>query len=429
MVVAIVFALAGILCAGTGGKAAGSALVTSEVVLAKEQDTYLEVRHIVLRGSNREIGRALGNLAKNAYGIKLVRYAAPVYAEAHRLYLKKNYPILLDRAAGVAEAYGVAPADNTCVTSELPYDIAPFSCSGLFVPPACSENGHIIYGHNVDFYIATLREMLGMKAVPGERKMYSRTFVMELYPDEGYSSLVIGSLDLMNGFQSGINSEGLLVAMLADNDSAKSLETNPDGDDSGGLSMLQLNRLVLDTCATIEEAKIVILNNKLAIGFEPGHVLIGDRYGKCFIYEVSAKDLSARFVDGSGKPMIITNHAVHKHPDVDKFPSFDPKATYNSFYRYLVLYKFLQDHPGKLAFDDVRNALVRTYGNTHDADEGAAAPLPLRTLYPMVYDISERTLDVKFYLKDGDLDPGTGKPVLVFSKPFTFTLKEKRNLK
>jgi hypothetical protein len=56
-------------------------------------------------------------------------------------------------------------------------------------------------------------------------------------------------------------------------------------------------------------------------------------------------------------------------------------------------------------------------------DEGAALPTPCRTLWTVVYDINERTLELKFYLKDGETDPQTGDPTLIFSKPFKFKLK------
>jgi len=99
---------------------ANPTIVTDEVLVAKESDTYLEVRHIVLRGTNEEIGKALGDIAQEWLGIKkLVHYAGPVYAEARRQYMKKNFPILLERMKGVAKSYGLSPTDNTYATSGL----------------------------------------------------------------------------------------------------------------------------------------------------------------------------------------------------------------------------------------------------------------------------------------------------------------------
>ncbi|MBN2688197.1 MAG: linear amide C-N hydrolase [Deltaproteobacteria bacterium] len=397
-------------------------VVTNEVILPKEPGTYMEVRHIVLRGTNEEIGKALGDIAREWLDVKLGRYASPVYAKARRLYMAKNYPILLDRMKGVAESYNLSPADDTYVTSYLVYDLAPLACSALYFPAGFTTSGHILLAHNMDFYITTLREMLGMKRVDGEHDLFSRNFIMELYPDKGYASLVVGALDLMNGFQSGMNSEGLIVAMLADNNAPANKTPSPRGDATGGLNVLQVARLILDTCATVDEARIAILNNKLTLGFEPAHFLIGDKSGKSFIYETSSKDFTDHFTGNDGKPQIMTNHSVYLYPDVNGFPSYSPRATYNSFYRYRALNDFLQKHRGKISRDDAWRALHSVYAHTVDADEGAAFPIPCRTLCPMVYDIDERSLEVKFYLKDGPTDPSTGDPKLIFSKIFRFKL-------
>ncbi len=398
-------------------------VVTNKVILTKKTGTYMEVRHIVLRGTNEEIGKALGGIAQEWLGVKLGRYAAPIYAKARRLYMEKNYPFLLDRMKGVAKSYNLSPADDTYVPSYLVYDLAPLACSAIYFPASSTTNGHVLLAHNMDFYITTLRVMFGMKSVEGEHNLFSRNFIMELYPDKGYPSLVVGALDLMNGFQSGMNSEGLIVAMLADNDAPANKTPSPLGDNTGGLNILQMARLILDTCATVEEARIAILNNKLTLGFEPAHFLIGDRSGKSFIYETSSRDFTDHFTGNNGKPQIMTNHSVHLYRDVNKFPSYSPKATYNSFYRYRTLYDFLRKHRGKISPDDAKRALSSVYAHTVDADEGAAFPIPCRTFCPMVYDIDEHSLEVKFYLKDGPIDPKTGDPTLIFSRPFKFKLK------
>ena len=405
------------------GQTSSPVIVTNELVVAKEPGTYMEVRHLVLRGSNEEIGKALGDIAQEWLDIKLGRYAAPVYAKARRLYMEKNYPILLERMKGVARSYGISSTDNTYVTSSLYYDIAPFACSSIYFPASSTTNGHALFSQNMDFYITTMREMIGMKPVEGEHDLYSRNFVMELYPDKGYPSIVIGALDLLNGAHSGMNSEGLIVAMLVDHDAPASDKTFSLGDDSGGLNILQLVRLLLDTCSSVEEAKLVLLNNKLTAGFEPTHLQICDRFDNSFIFETSSKDFSDHFTNNKGKPQIMTNHAVYLYPDVNEFPEYSPKATYNTFYRYRALYDYLQEHQGKFSADDAKKAMSRVYAHTHDVDEGAAYPTPCRTLWAVLYDINEHSLELKCYLKDGETDPRTGDPTLIFSKPFKFKLK------
>jgi len=417
---------------GTGAlaKNADPTIVTNEVLVAKEPDTYLEVRHIVLRGTNEEIGKALGEIAQEWLGInELGTYAGPIYAEARRQYMEKNYPILFERMKGVAKSYGLSPTDNTCVTSGLYYDIsiAPAGCSALFFPAGSTTNGHNLLGHNVDFHTATMREMMGLERIEGDHNLYSRDFVLELYPDKGYPSIVVGALDLLNGFQGGMNSEGLIVALLEDDLGTPSTDVNPLGDDVGGLNMLQLDRLILETCATVEEAKVVILNNKLVAGFLPGHLQICDRSGKAFIFDISPNDFSYHFTENNGQPQVITNHSIFLHPDISNFPPYSPKGTYNTFYRYVKLDDYVKGHQGKFSPADVKEAMSLVYAHTTDIAERSVGPLPHRTLWTMLYDIDERSVEVVFYLKDGPTDPATGDPSLVFTEPFRFKLTETGN--
>ena len=61
----------------------------------------LEVRHVVLKGTNEEIGRALATIAKERF-VKPVPSTDRLRTRAQRRYLERNYPILLDRMHGVA---------------------------------------------------------------------------------------------------------------------------------------------------------------------------------------------------------------------------------------------------------------------------------------------------------------------------------------
>jgi hypothetical protein len=402
-----------------------SAIVTDKIIVPKLPDTYMEVRHIVLRGTNEEIGKALGDIGQQWLGIKkLLPFAAPIYAKARRNYMQRNYPILLDRMNGVAKSYGLSPTDNTYVTSGLYYDIAPFACSAVFFPSNFTTNGHNLIGHNVDFHTATMREMIGMKKVEGEHNLYSRNFVMEFYPDKGYPSIVIGAIDLLNGFQGGMNSKGLIVTMLEDDLATPNTHANPVGDDVGGLNMLQLCRLILDTCATVDEARTAILNNKLIVAFLPAHLQIADLSGKSFIFDTAPGDLSYHYTENDGKPQVITNHAVFLYPDTKKFPTYTSKGTYNTFYRYVQLSNYVKNHQGKFSPANVNEAMSLAYAHTTDIAERSVGPLPHRTLWNVLYDINERSLEVKFYLKDGPIDPSTGDPSLVFTEPLKFKLKK-----
>src|SRR4051812_14570794 len=83
-----------------------------ERVIAGGPKDFLEARHLVLRGTNEEIGRALANIARERYGAKPETSTDRLRTRAQRRYFEKNYPILHDRMRGVAAAFGKRVDDD-----------------------------------------------------------------------------------------------------------------------------------------------------------------------------------------------------------------------------------------------------------------------------------------------------------------------------
>ena len=398
-------------------------IVKNEVILPKHDDTYQEVRHIVLKGSDVEIGKALGDMARLEYRVsEPFPYADAIYARAHREYIKDNYPILFERMKGVARSYGLAEDDESHNTSCLLYFLTKPGCSVVFFPPEFTTTGHPLGSRTTEFYTATFSEFIGAGEQPNSPYLFSRNYIMELYPDGGYASLVAGSLELLSGITDGINSEGLTVSLLSDNN--LQTVTSVDLTRPAGLLDQQLARLLLDTCATVEEAKVAILRNKFYMMFDASHLLVSDASGRSFVAELSEKDFSIHFTDNDGKPQIMTNHSVWEYPDVSTFPDAPADARYNTFNRYRVLDRYLKGHEGKFTPEDAFYAISLVYANTDDSSEGAAFDLPCRTLWPVLSDCHDRSFNMRFYLKDGEADPVNG-PSLVMSEPFEFKLKPK----
>src|SRR4030095_11163864 len=75
---------------------ASDPVVQKDQVIAGGPDASLEVRHLVLRGTNEQIGRALAEIGKESYGVRLDR-RDPLQVRAQRTFLERNYPILLAR--------------------------------------------------------------------------------------------------------------------------------------------------------------------------------------------------------------------------------------------------------------------------------------------------------------------------------------------
>ena len=193
----------------------------SEEVIARGPDDYLEARHVVLRGTNREIGRAIGNIAYSVFDSKPLGQTNPIRAKESRSYFHDFYPIHEQRILGAADVYGIAEDDATFIA--LPYLLPLPGCSVAFVPPAKAANGIGLVSRNLDFPLefgAALpgADRLSGSVRPSGVRTGSRPYLFEVYPDQGYPSLYFTMYDLF-ACCDGINAEGLVVAMLADDES------------------------------------------------------------------------------------------------------------------------------------------------------------------------------------------------------------------
>src|SRR5215471_3916509 len=92
--------------------ASPSDVVQVDRVIAGGPDKSLEVRHLVLRGTNEQIGKALAELAIARYKARLEPAPDPEQARAMRKFLERNDPILFDRMRGVAAAFGKSIDDD-----------------------------------------------------------------------------------------------------------------------------------------------------------------------------------------------------------------------------------------------------------------------------------------------------------------------------
>ena len=158
-----------------------------------------------------------------------------------------------------------------------------------------------------------------MKAMMGE------PYIMEWHPaDGGYASWTIHVNDVLGGAFDGINSAGLAVALMADEEAMGELY-EPQGEfvRAVGVGELQIVRLLLDTCATVEEAKQTLLSIKHYYQYVPCHYMIADASGNSFIYENSTGRNQSIILDGAKKPQVCTNHQVYKQKISDS-PELTP---------------------------------------------------------------------------------------------------------
>jgi hypothetical protein len=394
---------------------------TETVVMPRGEGEFVTVRHMVIGGSNQAIGKKIAEIARERYGVRLSKNPDPIYGRARLAYMERNYPILFERMKGVAAVFGVDAADGAVDFSSLPYNFGPpTSCSMICFPGSSTDTGNGLVVRSMDYSNGTLSEMLGQKPAPGEKDIFAEPYVMEVYPDKGYPSLYMSCADMLSGAWDGMNSEGLCVFGLVDLGRPKNRVVT-SGTRVIGLHPPQIMRLLLDTCANVEEAKVVMLQNRIYDVAQGIHYLVSDRHGNSFIFEVNHLDQQAYITDNGGKPQVLTNSPVWALPPPGEYPKkFEDE--YDSLYRYQVLQNLLKGHKGKYTFSFMVRANEKVFPRKVTHNLGGPAMM-LRPVWQVVYDQTRLAMKIRFWLKDGETD-AEGRADLVMSEWLDFSLSK-----
>lgn len=225
--------------------------VDERIVAGGGDGDDLVVHHLVLRGSNRSIGRHLGELVRARYGVPELPVADPAPCPRERL-----------------------------------------RASAAFVPPSTAGAGHPLVSRTSESAgpVGRLR--------PGEPPSAGQPYVIELHPDEGYPSIAVCAYDLQGAALDGVNAEGLVAVAIGDLGAA----ARPPG----GPGALQVVRWLLDRCASAAEARRAILAGDVEPSGPPARWLVADRHGLAFLLEVSA-DGALRWTDAGGRPLEVAS--------------------------------------------------------------------------------------------------------------------------
>jgi hypothetical protein len=354
------------------------ALRVDERIVAGDEADEMLVHHLVLRGSNRAIGRHLGELVRARYGVRPPPAEDPLRVRVQREWLRRNAPAQFERMRGAADALGVDVSDDAYDVTRLGTPPSAAACSAVFLPPRRTTSGHPLVSRAFD--------LAGPLAPPraGEAPAASRPYALELHPDDGHASLALCAFDLLGAALDGVNSEGLVVAVASDAEAdPRALE--PAGA-SVGLDELQVVRHLLDVCATALDAREELLATKHYYAARPAHWLVADRHGDAFVFEISAGRNRAHVIDAEGRPLVVTNHLLHRHPPDDPPPRLpDPAGTFARWRAFAAGVAEMRP------LDAVR---LRTIAAAACAAPAAA---PLRTLWHGVYDPVDRSLSAEFF--------------------------------
>jgi len=405
------------------------AILKDEIIIPMENGTVMEWRHIILKGNNTQIGIALGEIAQIDYGAKSLKsYADPVYGKARQVYMARNYPIMRDRMKGIAISYGLSQDDSTFDTTTLIYDTGSMACSMVYFPPLTTSNGHAIASRNMDWFLVPMGVYLDKTENETGKEMFARNFLIEIYPDQGYSTMAVGGMDL-NSVIDGLNCEGLGISLLEDEGMEPVQEVPVAGDKNSGIMSTQMTRLVLETCRNVEEAKAAFLANKEFLPMAGIHYMVYDSQGNSTIVEWNKTDGNLCFTDGSSiKPNIMTNHPIYKYSkyslddlyeEMNLLSYFDP---YDTFNRYITLCNIISSHEGKFSDEDAAEVLGSVEANTIALAEGAIRPLPINTIWNAILDLTDSSLKMKFFIKKGPNESATSEETLISTPYLIFSM-------
>jgi predicted choloylglycine hydrolase len=211
--------------------------------------------------------------------------------------------------------------------------------------------------------------------------------VVETQPTNGGPScLFVCAYELLGGCIDGVNEHGLVVALLADDET---VDRDPTLAPAVGLNEIQLLRFVLETCADTGEAREALLAAKQHYMFLPCHYLVADAGGDSFVWERTAN--AEHIVEGRGDVQVVTNHLLSRWPSLEDLPADDgPSATYARARRLTAAVAARSD---PLSTADIKSA----HACVSREDPSAV----VRTVWHGVYDAADRSLEVSFYLGEG----------------------------
>lgn len=359
--------------------------VHTEIVAGGETD-FLAVRALTASGSEREIGRALAERARQGFGWTPAP-ADPVKARARNAWFARYWPQHLERIRGVAQALDLdAEQVYLDCLSGLPTGSA---CSATYYPPASTADGRPVFGRNYDFFTTSATDLFAMlvgepASGGSEPPLASRPHVLVSHPDDGPATVVLTMNDL-DGCMEGINEHGLAVALLIAD--AESASAPAHAGPQVGLNPVQLPRFLLDTCATAAQALDALYAAKQYDMGPALHYLVGDRHGDAFVWERGPGGAEYA-VRADAAALCVTNHPLHRPTD-----AVDNPETLLTHHRYRTV---AQRSAGTgLSATSLRDAL-----DAARVDARSDTRYPVRTLWRTVFDLDRATMATRFYLGD-----------------------------
>lgn len=367
-----------------------------ESIVCGGRGDFMEVRRIVLRCPERQAGQVLARIARHRLGVQVKPWKNPESTREQREWMRVNWPSHHERMQGVADVYDLNPNDDRFELSFLFYFWDGPGCSNVYYPPNRTATGHGTLSRNYDFSTGTIFELFGKAPPPGAPMAASRPFLIESRPEKGYASLCTTSNELLGGCMDGVNEHGLTVALLSLPEVLVGPGTyRPRRRNGVGLLEVHVPRFLLETCSTAEEARHALAEVPQFYLTVPCLYLIADRHGDAFVWSHAARPDRPVRIDGiPGKPLTITNH-------VPELVIADVPPRTESIERLAKLCAAVDTAGVRPDLASIRRAAECVAATQPPGAGQYRASKPARTLWHAFYDLEERSLEIDFYLGEG----------------------------
>ena len=353
----------------------------------------IHLSHVVIEGTNEEIGYELGCLAKNVHKISKYSGVSREVIENQYAYLKANYPEHYARMHGIAKAYGRRLDDPEFDFSFFGKVPGGTSCSAVYYPPALTATGHGRLSRNLDFSIPC---NIDEPSFP-----FKNTYLLELHPDTAYPSISLFCFEVFGLALEGINSEGLTVIHLADKDTMFHHGNLASKATARGFNEFLPIQYLLDTCATAEEARVALQRmDHYHVAFAT-HLLVADKDGSSFVFEYTPDGTGKTFVPGSQtEPQIVTNFQLNRLANEKLASELKSRSSDNGFDRYAALQEQINQAGFPISERDVKDLNASVYV-CEDKPEALD-----RTIFHTVYDLTARSVQIRLMPARTGMDEG-----------------------
>jgi predicted choloylglycine hydrolase len=235
------------------------------------------LQKIEVAGTYEQIGYALGKWYQNrGFSARPLTDGEQKLARELLRFYEGLHPSILAQLRGMYTAYGLSldevkeaipVSDNEGIRILLPGLVESSSCSVAFVRPELAADGHARLGRNYDW----------TGAEPDTYLVFSQ-------PEGSYATVVMAARTPGLTAADGLNSQGLALGFASVRNLGYELPTGP------ALAASAAYRLILETCANVEEA-IALLRSVPITFINPSpdelitHLLLADRSGASAVVE------------------------------------------------------------------------------------------------------------------------------------------------